>query len=188
MHSTFRVRWLASSEVISQGLFTSEQPEKNKMAFAAIFSQKKYGNSLRGTDNVQGQIFEHIFAPNGGYCVYYPSNLFRNVRIFWKLGNIKQLVYTTQVNSTFRARWLASSEVISQVLFTSEQPAKNKMAFVGILSQRMLLFGPLVIQLVWYILKQLFTSVSVNVVYIYLAALRLGEYPPLFTSTSVNNC
>ena len=31
----------------------------------------------------------------------------------------KQLVHTTQVNSTFRARWLASSEVISQVLFTS---------------------------------------------------------------------
>ena len=29
------------------------------------------------------------------------------------------LVYTTQVNNTFRARWLASSEVISQVLFTS---------------------------------------------------------------------
>ena len=42
------------------------------------------------------------------------------------------LVYTTQVNSTFRARWLASSEVISQVLFTSEQPKKNKMAFVAI--------------------------------------------------------
>ena len=29
------------------------------------------------------------------------------------------LVYTTQVNSTFRARWLASSEVINQVLFIS---------------------------------------------------------------------
>ena len=29
---------------------------------------------LRGTDNVQGQINEHIFAANGGYCVYYPSN------------------------------------------------------------------------------------------------------------------
>ena len=79
------------------------------------------------------------------------------------------LVYTTQVNSTFRARWLASSEVISQELFTSEQPKKlNKMAFVGILSQRKLLFGPLVIQQVWYILKQLFTSVSVKMVYIYL--------------------
>jgi len=37
------------------------------------------------------------------------------------------LVYTTQVNSAFRACWLASSEVISQVLFTSEQPKKNKM-------------------------------------------------------------
>ena len=30
---------------------------------------------LRGADNVQGQISEHIFAPNGGYCVYYPSNI-----------------------------------------------------------------------------------------------------------------
>ena len=37
---------------------------------------------LRGTDNVQGQISEHIFAPNGGYCLYYPSNLFRNARSF----------------------------------------------------------------------------------------------------------
>ena len=98
------------------------------------------------------------------------------------------LVYTTQVNSAFRARWLASSEVISQVLFTSEQLKKNKMAFVGILSQIKSLFGPLVIQLVWYILKQIFTSVSVKVVDIYLAAARLGKYPPLFTSTSVNNC
>ena len=83
---------------------------------------------------------------------------------------------------------MANSEVISQVLFTSEQPKKNKMAFGGILSQIKLLFGPLFIQLVWYILKQLFTSVSVKVVDIYLAALRLGKYPPLFTSTSVNNC
>ena len=57
------------------------------------------------------------------------------------------------MNSTFRVCWLASSEVISQVLFTSEQPKKNKMAFVGILWQIKLLFRPLVIQLVWYILK-----------------------------------
>ena len=54
--------------------------------------------------------------------------------------------------------------MISQVLFTSEEAKKNKMAFVGILSQIKLLFGLLVIQLVWYILKQLFTSVSVKVV------------------------
>ena len=37
---------------------------------------------LRGTDNVQGQISEHIFATNGGYCLYYPSNRFRNARNF----------------------------------------------------------------------------------------------------------
>ena len=72
------------------------------------------------------------------------------------------------MNSTFRVRWLAGLEVISQVLFTSEQPKENKMAFVAIFSQKKLLFGQLVIQLVWYILKQLFTSVSVKVVDIYL--------------------
>ena len=111
----------------------------------------------------------------------------------WRSVSYFLLVYTTQVNSTFRARWLASPEVISpevisQVLFTSEQPRKNKIAFVALFSQIKFLFGPLVIQLVWYILKQLFTSVSVKVVDIYLATSRLGEYPPLFTSTLVNNC
>ena len=39
--------------------------------------------------------------------------------------------------------------------------AAEKKAFVRILSQIKLLFGPLVIHIVWYILKQLFTSVSV---------------------------
>ena len=76
------------------------------------------------------------------------------------------------MNSTFRAHQLASSEVINQVLFTSEQPNKNKMAFVGVLSQIKLLLGSLVIQLVWYILKQLFTSVSVKVMDI---KLHFGE-------------
>ena len=65
-----------------------------------------------------------------------------------------------------------------QILFTSEQPKKNEMAFDGILSLIKLLFGPLVIQLVWYILKQLFTPVSVKVVDIDLAASRLGHYSP----------
>ena len=37
-----------------------------------------------------------------------------------------------------------------------------------LLKQFKLLFGPLVIQLWWYILKQLFTSVLVKVVDIYL--------------------
>ena len=59
--------------------------------YARIFVQRHYlfreANSfprakleenyeLRGTNNVQGRIFEHIFAPNGDYRFYYPSNLF----------------------------------------------------------------------------------------------------------------
>ena len=47
-------------------------------------------------------------------------------------------------------------------------PVSNKLT----LKQIKLLFGPLVIQLVWYILKQLFTSVSVKVADIYRAELR----------------
>ena len=35
---------------------------------------------LRGTDNVQGQISEHIFALNECNCLYYPSNIFKQVR------------------------------------------------------------------------------------------------------------
>ena len=27
-------------------------------------------SKLTGTDNVRGQISEHIFAPNEGYCLY----------------------------------------------------------------------------------------------------------------------
>ena len=49
---------------------------------------KANGNrSLLGKDDVRGQISEHIFAPNGGYCasskkdVYcVSSNIFRNAR------------------------------------------------------------------------------------------------------------
>jgi len=41
---------------------------------------------LPGTDNVQGQISEHIFSPNGGYCLYYPSNLLRSARSFENWG------------------------------------------------------------------------------------------------------
>ena len=53
---------------------------------------------LRGTDNVQGQISEHIFAPNGDFCLYYPSNLFRNARTFenWGIFN----------NYSTSARWI----------------------------------------------------------------------------------
>ena len=57
---------------------------------------------------------------NGNY--YKKYKLSPNQRIGW---DYQQLVYTTQVNSTFRTGWLANSEVISQVLFTSEHPTKT---------------------------------------------------------------
>ena len=86
------------------------------------------------------------------------------------------------MSSTFRARWLASWEVISQVLFTSEQLKENKMVIVGVLSEIKLLFWPPVIQLVWYMLKQLYTSVLVKVVDINLAAecgsVNIHHYSP----------
>ena len=41
---------------------------------------------LRRTDYVQRQISEHIFAPNWSYCLYYPSNLFRNASSFENWG------------------------------------------------------------------------------------------------------
>ena len=45
---------------------------------------------LRGTDNVQGQISEHIFAPNGDYWLYYPSNLFRMCAVL-KIGEYSRI-------------------------------------------------------------------------------------------------
>ena len=40
--------------------------------------------SLLGTDNVRGQISKHIFAPNGGYCLYILARL-RGFRV--KIAN-----------------------------------------------------------------------------------------------------
>ena len=46
------------------------------------FSRAKLeGNyKLWGTDYVPGQTSEHICQFHGGYCVYYPSNIFHNSR------------------------------------------------------------------------------------------------------------
>ena len=41
---------------------------------------------LRGTDNVQWQISEHIFAPNGSYGVHHPSNIFFATCTVLKIG------------------------------------------------------------------------------------------------------
>ena len=57
-------------------------PEANSFPRAKL--EEKY--ELQGTDNVQGQISKHIFAPNGDYCLYYPSDLFRKARSFENWG------------------------------------------------------------------------------------------------------
>ena len=47
---------------------------------------------LRGTGNVQGQISEHNFTPNGGCCVNYPSNLFlHHIQYSSKLMHAQEL-------------------------------------------------------------------------------------------------
>ena len=51
-----------------------------------LFLKLEENCELRGTDYVQGRISEHIFAPNGGYRTYYPSNLFHNERGFENWG------------------------------------------------------------------------------------------------------
>ena len=45
----------------------------------------------------QGQIAEHILALNGGYCVYYPLNIFRNTRHFENWGY-------PRISSSFQSR------------------------------------------------------------------------------------
>ena len=82
---------------------------------------------LRGTDiNVQGQISEHIFAPNGDYCLYYPPNLLRNVRSFKNWGNIKQLLDEVEhdiMNNRKSYNFLAC-DWFKNVLFVTNSLAK----------------------------------------------------------------
>ena len=57
-------------------------------------------------DNVQGQISEHIFAAKGGYCLYYPSNLFRNARNFQNWG-----IYN---NYSMSPSWIWSDKITDE--------------------------------------------------------------------------
>ena len=46
---------------------------------------------LRGTDNVQGQICEHIFAPNGDYCLYI-LQIFLATPAVLKIGEYSRII------------------------------------------------------------------------------------------------
>ena len=74
---------------------------------------------MRGTDNVQGQISEHIFAPNGDYCLYYPSNLFPTAHSFENWGERKYLM-------DYNAWYLYSSQALF-VLCEVQLDNKNRL-------------------------------------------------------------
>ena len=46
-----------------------------------VFRELEENCELRGTNNAQGQICEHIFEPSGGCCVYYLSNIFATLAV-----------------------------------------------------------------------------------------------------------
>ena len=41
---------------------------------------------LCGTDNIQGQISDHIFMQNGAYCLCYRSTIFCNIHSYENFG------------------------------------------------------------------------------------------------------
>ena len=75
---------LAIMEYISNSLHLARKYARIFVREANSFPRAKLEENceLRATDNVHGQISEHIFGKNGGYCCYHPSNLFRNARNF----------------------------------------------------------------------------------------------------------
>lgn len=58
--------------------------------------------------NGQGQIYGHIFAPNGGYCAYHPSNIFAKGKMF------------TNMKLTFAA-WDVYFSLFSRTTFMNKQ-------------------------------------------------------------------
>ena len=67
---------------------------------------------------VRGQISEHIFAPNGGYCVLKLSfkHFLQHAR-FWKLGNITQ-IYKFGIKEHDRCHLCAEKQTITHLFVT----------------------------------------------------------------------
>ncbi|PFX12165.1 hypothetical protein AWC38_SpisGene23916 [Stylophora pistillata] len=69
----------------SDGQFVFEPQPSSYQTLSVLRSKQFWRTKLKdnlehqGTNNVQGQIYEHIFAPFGGYCGYYPSKSFQCV-------------------------------------------------------------------------------------------------------------
>ena len=91
-------------------------------------------------------VAKHIFSPNGGYCVYYPSNIFRNVRSFgnwgifnnnspkWRwLANIQRLPPTLRwiavLVYTKTVRWYTPQQINLDVIFSKLLGGKKQRIF-----------------------------------------------------------
>ena len=69
--------------------------------------------SLRRTDNVQGQISSIFVKWNGGYCIYYASNIFRNTRDLFTKSLPSKTFTAYQASLVFSGTALSTSRFIS---------------------------------------------------------------------------
>jgi len=63
-------------------------------------------------DHELAQMSGHIFAPNGGYCLYYPSSIFRNKRSFenWGISSDIPQFYLGNIRSRDALRPIAREQ------------------------------------------------------------------------------
>ena len=79
---------------------------------------RKYaGIFVRGHYLIQGQISEHIFFPNGGHCLYYLSNIFKQGRLTLETFSENQLTSNQPLHAfkTFSPFYLKCSVLFSIV-------------------------------------------------------------------------
>ena len=74
--------WTSAIQTLGAEISSNTCPRSLSVPRSEQFSKSVARGKLWALRNdVQGQISEDIFAPDGGYCVYYPSHIFfRNTR------------------------------------------------------------------------------------------------------------
>ena len=110
----------------------NDKYDKNVKSIKNYYSQKSFNNFKKNVKAVKGSqwgstvpFFPVLFRTGWGEMEVYMKCIdwlwgWFNAPGLTSLGKYFLLVDTTQLNSTFCPCWLASLEVISQVLFTSE--------------------------------------------------------------------
>ena len=82
-----------TSEFFKKRLVQFQLFEKNSQVQINFrLNERKTLCSLLGTDNVSGQISEHIFEPNGDYCLYIFDNNNNNNNTFIRLVHTLTLI------------------------------------------------------------------------------------------------